>query len=123
MSHNSRDDIGNQRVAHEVPQRVLKEHFVEDRHMLGLYYPKEPLVLRPRVLEEEPKIEIPEVEIITATDGRKTMKFKKRMTPAEKEAWYKYVHKRFPEIAVDDLNNWTERTQVRLDELAKKLEI
>lgn len=123
MSHNSRDDISVQQATHESRQRVLKEHFVEDLHMLGLYYPIEPLVLRPSVLEEEPKIQLPEVETIVAPDGHKYLRYKTPLSPEQKRYAQKIIRDRLPDAAVDDLNNWTERTQARLDELAKKLEI
>ena len=123
MSHNSRDDISVQQAAHEARQRVLKEHFVEDRHMRGLYWPREPLILRPTVLEEEPEIQLPETEIIVMPDGHRYMRYKTPLSPEQKRYAQKFIRDRLPGAAVDDLNNWTERTQARLDELAKKLEI
>lgn len=71
-------------------------------------------------MEEEPKIELPRAVYYYDTEGKRCCRFSPPLTPRQKEE----IHKKIGAIAgTNDFNDWTERTQVRLDELAKKLEI
>lgn len=99
MKKNSRDDISVQEAVAAARKRVLERSFVKDPHMPGLYLPKQTISMHQSFLDRaEDRI-------------------------AGERYAQKIIQERLPAGAINDLNNWTEQTQARLDELAKKLEI